>query len=58
MSLFAKHQARFELAQEACRQRHCWSPYPDMPDKYPEATLAKKWGKPHLNSTWPRVNFN
>ena len=45
MSLFAKHQARFELAQEACRQRHCWSPYPDMPDKYPNAPLAKKLGQ-------------
>jgi len=45
MSLFAKHQARFELAQEACRQRHCWSPYPDMPDKYPDAPLAKKMGQ-------------
>jgi len=45
MSLFAKHQARFELAQEACRQRHCWSPYPDMPDKYPDASLAKKMGQ-------------
>lgn len=45
MNLFAKHQARFERAQEACSQRHCWSPYPDMPDKYPDAPLAKKLGQ-------------
>ena len=35
MSFFAKHKERFALAQEACAKRHCWSPYPDMPDKYP-----------------------
>jgi phenylacetic acid degradation protein paaN len=44
MNLFAKHKERFELAQEACSKRHCWSPYPDMPDKYPEAAEAKRSG--------------
>ena len=27
-TLFEKHQARFERAQQACATRHCWSPYP------------------------------
>ena len=44
MSLFDKHRAVFELAQQACATRHCWSPYPDMPDKYPDAAQAKAAG--------------
>ena len=43
-TLFEKHQARFERAQQACATRHCWSPYPEMPDKYPEAVHAKSAG--------------
>jgi phenylacetic acid degradation protein paaN len=45
MSLFDKHRAVFDLAQQACATRHCWSPYPDMPDKYPDATQAKAAGQ-------------
>ena len=54
MSLFDKHRAVFELAQQACATRHCWSPYPDMPDKYPDAAQAKAAGlaafERHLNN--------
>ena len=44
MTLFDKHRPVFELAQQACATRHCWSPYPDMPDKYPDAAKAKAAG--------------
>lgn len=44
MTLYEKHQAVFERAQQACATRHCWSPYPDMPDKYPDAAQAKAAG--------------
>lgn len=44
MSWFDKHRAVFELAQQACASRHCWSPYPDMPDKYPDAAQARAAG--------------
>ena len=44
MNLFDKHHAVFELAQQACATRHCWSPYPDLPDKYPDAAQAKAAG--------------
>jgi phenylacetic acid degradation protein paaN len=43
--LMAKHQAVFTRAQEACRERHCWSPFPDMPGKYPDAAAAQERGR-------------
>ncbi len=44
MSLFDKHRATFERAQLACRERHCWSPFPDQPGKYPDAAAAQAAG--------------
>ena len=50
--MFEKHRATFERAQTACRERHCWSPFPDMPGKYPDAETAQAKGlaafKAHL----------
>lgn len=43
-AVFEPHRALFEQAQQACRQRHCWSPYPDMPAKYPDAEQAQARG--------------
>ena len=57
MSFFAKHKERFALAQEACAKRHCWSPYPDMPDKYPEAATAKEHGKLAFDQHLKRGTF-
>ncbi len=45
MKLFEKHRPTFEKAQQTCVTRECWSPYPDMPDKYPEADHAKSTGQ-------------
>ena len=45
MKLFGKHRPAFEKAQQTCVTRECWSPYPDMPDKYPEAAQAKNTGQ-------------
>ena len=45
MKLFEKHRPVFEKAQQTCVTRECWSPYPDMPDKYPEAAQAKSTGQ-------------
>jgi len=42
--MFDKHRAIFERAQTACRERHCWSPFPDMPNKYPNAEAAQAKG--------------
>jgi phenylacetic acid degradation protein paaN len=41
MALFDKHRAVFERAQLACAERHCWSPFPEMPSKYPDAAAAQ-----------------
>ncbi len=40
-TLFDKHRAMFERAQIACTERHCWSPFPEMPSKYPDAVAAQ-----------------
>ncbi|MBL0086620.1 MAG: phenylacetic acid degradation protein PaaN [Ideonella sp.] len=43
-ALFEKHRSRFERAQQVCRVRDCWSPFPDMPAKYPDAAAAQPRG--------------
>ena len=48
--MFAKHRATFERAQTACRERHCWSPFPDMPGKYPDADAAQAKGLAAFNA--------
>jgi len=52
--MFDKHRPIFERAQTACRERHCWSPFPDMPNKYPDAEAAQAKGltafKAHLGN--------
>ncbi|GBU14687.1 phenylacetic acid degradation protein PaaN [Polaromonas sp.] len=54
MKLFEKHRATFERAQTACRERHCWSPFPELPGKYPDAAAAQAAGlaayQSHLGS--------
>lgn len=45
VSRFEKHRATFERAQLACRERHCWSPYPELPAKYPDAEAAQAAGR-------------
>lgn len=39
--LYDKHLATFERARQACRERHCWSPFPEMPNKVPDASAAQ-----------------
>ena len=43
-ALFDTHRARFEGAQAACRSRACWSPFPELPAKYPDAARAQARG--------------
>ena len=54
LDLFQKHRAIFERAQTACRERHCWSPFPELAHKYPNAALAQAAGlaayQTHLGS--------
>ncbi len=53
MNLFDKHRERFERAMQACDTRECWSPFPEMPNKVPDAVNAQARGKrafeAHLN---------
>lgn len=44
-AVFARHRAVFDRAAEACRTRECWSPYPEMPGKYPDADAARAAGQ-------------
>lgn len=39
--LYDKHLATFDRARQACRERHCWSPFPEMPNKVPDAAAAQ-----------------
>lgn len=41
----AVHRARFERAQQACRDRDCWSPFPDLPAGYPDSARAQAAGR-------------
>jgi phenylacetic acid degradation protein paaN len=43
-ALFDRHRARFQQAQAACVERNCWSPFPELPDKYPDAAKAQAAG--------------
>ena len=55
--LFDTHRARFEGAQAACRSRACWSPFPELPAKYPDAAQAQARGlaafQAHLGGAQP-----
>jgi len=42
--MFERHRETFTRAQEACRTRACWSPYPEMPGKYPDTGAAQARG--------------
>ena len=44
MNLYDKHLPLLERARQACRERHCWSPYPELPAKYPDAERAQAQG--------------
>ncbi len=42
--LYERHRATFERAVLACRERHHWSPFPDLPNKVPDAMAAQAAG--------------
>jgi phenylacetic acid degradation protein paaN len=44
MNAYQKHLPVLERARQACAERHCWSPYPEMPGKYPDAEQAQAAG--------------
>ena len=41
---FVHHRERLDAATRACRVRNCWSPFPDLPAKYPDAVAAQAQG--------------
>lgn len=55
---FETHQERFAQAQNACRTRACWSPFPELPAKYPDAVAAQARGQAafaaHLGGREPK----
>lgn len=56
-ALFERHRARFQQAQVACVERNCWSPFPELPGKYPDAANAQAAGlaafQAHLGGARP-----
>ena len=47
---FERHRERFEAAALACRTRECWSPFPDLPSKYPDTEAAQARGLAAFNA--------
>ncbi|MDE2457392.1 MAG: aldehyde dehydrogenase family protein [Burkholderiales bacterium] len=43
-ALFDKHRARFERAQQTCRERHAWSAFPELPSQVADAEAAQARG--------------
>lgn len=43
-ALYRRHQATLERAALACRERHCWSAFAEMPSKYPDGAAADAAG--------------
>lgn len=42
--MFDRHRETFARAQQAVATRACWSPYPEMPGKYPDTQAAQAAG--------------
>lgn len=40
-----RHRALFEKAKDACRERFCWSPFPETPAQYPDHEKADALGR-------------
>ncbi len=61
MSLYIKHSPLLEQARQACQQRHAWSPFPELPAKYPQAEQAQAQGeqafRAHLGEGAERRRF-
>ncbi len=56
---FEQHRARFQAAQLACVERNCWSPFPELPAKYPNTVNAQAAGlatfQAHLGGEQPKL---
>jgi len=42
--MFDRHRDTFRRAQQAVASRECWSPFPEMPARYPQAEAAQAAG--------------
>jgi phenylacetic acid degradation protein paaN len=54
---YRKHQALLARADLACTSRECWSPYPEMPSKYPDTERAEAHGKAAFEAHLARGEF-
>jgi len=45
MNAFERHEATLRRAWQACKTRGFWSPFPDVPGKYPDADAARIAGR-------------
>ena len=44
-TLYEQHRELLAAAREACARREAWSPYPEMPERYPDAEAAQARGR-------------
>ena len=54
---YEQHEALLARADAACTSRECWSPYPEMPSKYPDAEQAQAQGKAAFEGHLLRGDF-
>ena len=48
--MFDRHRDTFTRAQQAVARRDCWSPFPEMPGKYPDTEAAQAAGLAWFNA--------
>lgn len=55
--LYEQHRELLEAARIACQRREAWSPYPEMPERYPDAEAAQARGRAAFEAHRQRGRF-
>lgn len=55
--LYEQHHELLEAARLACQRREAWSPYPEMPERYPDAEAAQARGRAAFEAHRQRGRF-
>ncbi len=56
-TLYEQHRELLAAAREACARREAWSPYPEMPERYPDAEAAQARGRAAFEAHRQRGRF-
>ena len=56
-TLYEQHRELLAAAREACARREAWRPYPEMPERYPDAEAAQARGRAAFEAHRQRGRF-